>query len=499
MTAVQHSLDVIDVPIDLVDPNPGNIRSDLSDLTGLVESIRRHGVQQPGLAYQSGDRYTLISGHRRHAASIQAGLEWFPLAVRDEPDEATLIELMFDENVQRSSLDPIDEGLALKRLRTAGHYRSVEPLAKAVHRSKEWVSDRIALTELPEQAWEPIRRGDVPIRDALALARADLPAERKAQLLSVDGDDRARQIRVAIDDQRRLARQAEIAEEYGDLLRGADFYTFRQQAPWGLVELGDQPGQLNLPIALHRGSCQGHAASIDWDENPHAWCSRPLEHAAELGLEVPAKAQPLEAIDLDRFPESAAHEQHCPHHRDIVVGNHTIAVCVDPTIHTNAKRKGYQSVDDLRAAWRAQQGDREPGEPLRPEAQWTIPPELLEMFEARLREALEPVPKWALQALIVGWGIEYECREIAEQKPDCDPIIEYMATSFAGDIRQELYGWAHRTEQRDVDDRFTLDLIRWALQACVDVGAPPPNLDQIRTRIEVISKGESEEEVGSDG
>lgn len=494
MTAVQHSLDVEYVPIDLVDPNPANIRSDLSDLTGLVESIRRHGVQQPGLAYRSGDRYTLISGHRRHAASIEAGLDVFPIAVRDEPDEATLIELMFDENVQRSSLDPIDEGLALKRLRVAGHYRSVEPLAAAVHRSKDWVSDRIALTELPEESWAPIRRGDVPIRDAVALARADLPAERKLQLLSVDGDDRARQIRVAIDDQRRIAERARIAEEYGDLLIGSDFYLFRDEQPWGLVELGDGPGQLNMPVALHRGSCDGHAASIDWDGNPHAWCSRPLQHATELGLQVPAKAQPLREVDLGHYPVGQAHQAHCPHHRDITIGNDTIAACVDPTIHTNPKRKGYQSADDLAAAWRAQQGDRRPGEPLRTEPPWTIPADLLAMFETRLREQLEQLPKFVLQALIYNWGVEYELNEIAGQNPDADPVLEYLATQLADDARSHLYAWAHHPERRDADDLFLIDLAQWALQCCVDIGAPPPNIDQIRTRIDVITKGETDGE-----
>lgn len=497
-TAVQHTLDVQYVPIELIDPNPANIRSDLGDLTSLTESIRRHGVQQPGLAYRSGDRYTLISAHRRHGAALKAGLTEFPLALRDEPDEAALIELMFDENVQRSSLDPIDEGLALKRLRQAGHYRSVEPLAQAVHRSKDWVAGRIALTELPEACWEPVRAGEVSIADAIDLARADLSDDTKVQLVAVDADDRARRIRVAIDDQRRVAERARIAEEYGDLITGADFYTFSRQQPWGLVELGDHPGQLNVPVAMHRGSCQGHAASIDWDGKPHAWCSRPLDHTDELDLEVPAKAQPLKSIGLDGYPHAAAHEQHCPHHRNIKVGDHVVEVCIDPTMHTNPKRKGYQSADDLAAAWKAQQGDRRPGEPLRSEARWTIPTEVLDLITTRLREALTPLPQFVTQAMCVGWGVESELAEIVEQLDDGqDPAAEYLATQLAEDIRREIYGWSHSLEHRDADDLITIDLVQWALQCCVDVGAPPPNLDQIRTRIEVLSKGDVDDAEGA--
>lgn len=498
MTAVQHTLDVQYVPVELIDPNPANIRSELGDLSGLTESIRQQGVQQPGRAFRNGDRYTLVFAHRRLAAAKAAGLTEFPLSICDEPDEASLLEMMLDENVQRSGLDPIDEGLALKRLRQAGHYRSAEPLATAVHRSKGWVQDRIALTELPEECWEPVRAGDLSIADAVDLARADLPDDLKVQLVAVDSDDRARRIRVAIDDQRRVAERARIAEEYGDLITGADFYSFRQQQPWGLVELGDQPGQLNVPVAMHRGSCGGHAASIDWDGKPHAWCSRPLDHTDELGLEVPAKAQPLKSIGLDGYLIASAHEVHCPHHRSLEVGDHAVEVCADPTMHTNPKRKGYQSADDLEAAWKAQQGDRRPGEPLRSEARWTIPAEVLDLITTRLREALAPVPQFVTQAMCVGWGVESELAEVAEQLDDGqDPAAEYLATQLAEDIRREIYRWSHSLEHRDADDLSTIDLVQWALQCCVDVGAPPPNLDQIRTRIEVLSKGDVDDSEGA--
>lgn len=56
-----------DIPIDRIDPDPNNFYH-LSGLEDLTSNIALMGLQQPILVRPSGDRYTIISGHRRHAA-----------------------------------------------------------------------------------------------------------------------------------------------------------------------------------------------------------------------------------------------------------------------------------------------------------------------------------------------------------------------------------------------------------------------------------------------
>lgn len=56
-----------DIPIDRIDPDPNNFYN-LSNLEDLASNIALMGLQQPILVRPCGDRYTIISGHRRHAA-----------------------------------------------------------------------------------------------------------------------------------------------------------------------------------------------------------------------------------------------------------------------------------------------------------------------------------------------------------------------------------------------------------------------------------------------
>lgn len=56
-----------DIPIGRIDPDPNNFYN-LSNLEDLASNIALMGLQQPILVRPCGDRYTIISGHRRHAA-----------------------------------------------------------------------------------------------------------------------------------------------------------------------------------------------------------------------------------------------------------------------------------------------------------------------------------------------------------------------------------------------------------------------------------------------
>ncbi len=90
--------DLLYRPIDPADP----------DFIALVESIRRHGVREPITIASDGH---IISGHRRHAAAIKAGVEVVPCRVleqirRKDYTDDEWIELLREHNRQRvKSLD----------------------------------------------------------------------------------------------------------------------------------------------------------------------------------------------------------------------------------------------------------------------------------------------------------------------------------------------------------------------------------------------------------
>ena len=186
MTTAQPIL-TAHLAVSKIDPNPDNVRAELGDLAELAASIRQLGVLEPVVVYDHPDRtdrYVLIMGHRRLAAAKLAKVRTIPAIVRARPDEVDLLEMMLAENLHRSDLDPIDEALALTRIRSAsGKARDLASIAQAVNRSKTWVAGRLALVaKVPETLWPAVRTGNLPVSTALTIV----------QTKGLDGTDRAR-------------------------------------------------------------------------------------------------------------------------------------------------------------------------------------------------------------------------------------------------------------------------------------------------------------------
>lgn len=79
-----------------------------------VESIAQFGVLSPAIARPRPEGgYELVSGHRRHHAAAQAGLETMPVIVRNLDDDAAVC-LMVDSNLQRESILPSERAFAYK-------------------------------------------------------------------------------------------------------------------------------------------------------------------------------------------------------------------------------------------------------------------------------------------------------------------------------------------------------------------------------------------------
>lgn len=92
--------------------HPFKVKDD-EDMKKLVESIRDYGVLIPAVARRKGDRYELVSGHRRKAACEVLGIEKLPMIVREMTDEEAVIT-MVDSNVQREHILPSEKAFAYK-------------------------------------------------------------------------------------------------------------------------------------------------------------------------------------------------------------------------------------------------------------------------------------------------------------------------------------------------------------------------------------------------
>ena len=107
---------IIDIEIDLIDDfpdHPFHVRDD-EDMMQLVESIREHGIMTPAtVTRKAGDRYEMVSGHRRKHAAELAGLTAIPCEIVElSHDDAVL--RMVESNFQRSEIMPSEKAFAYK-------------------------------------------------------------------------------------------------------------------------------------------------------------------------------------------------------------------------------------------------------------------------------------------------------------------------------------------------------------------------------------------------
>lgn len=145
----------LEVPIEQVDPDPGQPRQDWTHDDGdrrieeLAASIREFGVLQPLVVREEHalpdgrQRYVVIAGARRRVAAERAGLTTVPVIVRGE--EATNVRLLqLIENLQRHDLSPLDEARAYQELMDT-EALSPPMLAGRLHVSAQHIRDRLRI------------------------------------------------------------------------------------------------------------------------------------------------------------------------------------------------------------------------------------------------------------------------------------------------------------------------------------------------------------------
>ena len=147
--------EVVEIPLSMVGPNRLGVRSSLGDLDALRESIVRYGLLSPILVRETGpSRYEVVAGNRRLRACESLGLPTIAANIIEANDKECF-EIFLTENVQRDTLDPLDEARAFySYISSEGRhglgYGSVSELARKIGKSQEYVSNRMGLLRIPE-------------------------------------------------------------------------------------------------------------------------------------------------------------------------------------------------------------------------------------------------------------------------------------------------------------------------------------------------------------
>jgi ParB family chromosome partitioning protein len=187
---------------------------DAAALEELANSIKAQGVMQPIVVRpvtndnNSIIRYEIIAGERRWRATQIAGIDTIPAVIRDVGDDAA-IAMALIENIQRENLNPMEEAVAMQRLKEQYDLTHQE-VADAVGKSRVTVTNLLRLITLTDEVRRMLERGDLEMGHARALLGLTENAQREAAQHVVNKSLSVRQTEALV---RNLHQQAEQEKE----------------------------------------------------------------------------------------------------------------------------------------------------------------------------------------------------------------------------------------------------------------------------------------------
>lgn len=153
-----EDIDIIDI-----DPSTHQLRASICNLDELVESISKIGLLQPIVVRANrSNNFEVVAGNRRLKACKTLG--WSRIACHlVELDDKQAFEASIIENLQRNTLDPIEEGLAYRKYVREFGWGGLTELAEKLSKSTGYICKRIKLTELPNEMIDLISRSEISV------------------------------------------------------------------------------------------------------------------------------------------------------------------------------------------------------------------------------------------------------------------------------------------------------------------------------------------------
>jgi len=154
---------VEDINILDISPPTNQLRTHMNSLEELAESIKKIGLLQPIVVrINHSENFEIVAGNRRFNAYKKLGRRKIACHLV-EIDDKTAYEVSIIENVQRHTLNPIEEGLAFRKYVVEFGWGGVSELAQKLSKSTSYVCKRIKLVELPKDIMELISKSEINI------------------------------------------------------------------------------------------------------------------------------------------------------------------------------------------------------------------------------------------------------------------------------------------------------------------------------------------------
>ncbi|PYO08582.1 MAG: hypothetical protein DMD30_07880 [Gemmatimonadetes bacterium] len=179
------------IPIAQIARNPFQPRHEFNaeELTELEESLKASGLLQPiTVRRRAGkDGFELIAGERRLRAAAKLGWREIPAIIK-EIDDRTILTLALIENLQRTDLNPIEEGEGYHKL-SHEFGLTQQQIAETVGKDRTTITNMLRLLQLPAMVRELVQQGELTMGHAKVLLGLEDPEKitRLAQEVVKEG------------------------------------------------------------------------------------------------------------------------------------------------------------------------------------------------------------------------------------------------------------------------------------------------------------------------
>jgi len=162
---------LVRIKIENISPNPFQPRMhfEQSALDELKASILENGLIQPITVRKFGDgKFQVVSGERRLRACKEIGLIDIPAYIIEVISDDVMLSMAIIENIQREKLNPIEVGLAFKRLMEECSLTQ-EQIAERVGKDRTTIANSIRLLKLPKEIQDALISDEITMGHARAL------------------------------------------------------------------------------------------------------------------------------------------------------------------------------------------------------------------------------------------------------------------------------------------------------------------------------------------
>ena len=168
----------------LILPPKYPLREYHDDLADLVSSVREKGLIEPIIVRPTEGMFEVVAGARRFEACKRLRWSRVPCIIRNLSDRDAY-EMSLAENIQRRTMNAMEEARAFKRYVDERGWGGESALAKKLGKSQEYISQRLSLLSLPKKVRDRIIRRQ--INPSVAIEIAKVPD----RLLQIALSDRA--------------------------------------------------------------------------------------------------------------------------------------------------------------------------------------------------------------------------------------------------------------------------------------------------------------------